>query len=35
VDLYEHMGKDLFRAHGIQTPRGIVAFTPADAASAT
>jgi succinyl-CoA synthetase beta subunit len=35
VDLYEHMGKDLFRAHGIQTPRGIVAFTPGEAASAT
>jgi succinyl-CoA synthetase beta subunit len=35
VDLYEHMGKDLFRAHGIETPRGIVAFSPADAASAT
>ena len=22
MDLYEHMGKDLFRAHGIATPRG-------------
>ncbi len=31
MDLYEHMGKDLFRAHGIPTPRGIVAET-ADAA---
>jgi succinyl-CoA synthetase beta subunit len=35
VDLYEHMGKDLFRAHGIETPRGIVASTPDDAAEAT
>jgi len=35
VDLYEHMGKDLFRAHGMETPRGIVAFSPDDAASAT
>ena len=32
MDLYEHMGKDLFRAHGMQTPRGIVAFSSADAA---
>jgi succinyl-CoA synthetase beta subunit len=35
VDLYEYMGKDLFRAHGIRTPRGIVAFTPEDTAGAT
>ena len=35
MDLYEHMGKDLFRAHDIETPRGIVAFSPSDAASAT
>jgi succinyl-CoA synthetase beta subunit len=35
VDLYEHMGKDLFRAQGMQTPRGIVAFGAQDAASAT
>jgi len=35
VDLYEHMGKDLFRAHGIPTPRGIVAETPEEAAGAT
>jgi succinyl-CoA synthetase beta subunit len=35
VDLYEHMGKDLFRAQGIETPRGIVAFSAAEAASAT
>ena len=35
MDLYEHMGKDLFRAHGMETPRGIVAFSPDDAASAT
>jgi succinyl-CoA synthetase beta subunit len=35
VDLYEHQGKDLFRAHGISTPRGIVATTPEEAAAAT
>jgi succinyl-CoA synthetase beta subunit len=35
LDLYEHMGKDLFRAHGIPTPRGIVAETPDEAAAAT
>jgi succinyl-CoA synthetase beta subunit len=35
MDLYEHMGKDLFRAHGIPTPRGIVASTPDEAAAAT
>jgi succinyl-CoA synthetase beta subunit len=35
MDLYEHMGKDLFRAHGIPTPTGIVAFTPEEAAGAT
>jgi succinyl-CoA synthetase beta subunit len=35
VDLYEHMGKDLFRAHAIPTPRGIVAETPEEAAAAT
>ncbi len=35
MDLYEHMGKDLFRAHQIPTPRGIVAETPEDAAVAT
>src|SRR5438093_5550618 len=25
MDLYEHQGKELFREHGIATPRGIVA----------
>ena len=35
MDLYEHMGKDLFRAAGIRTPRGIVAETPEQAAEAT
>jgi succinyl-CoA synthetase beta subunit len=35
VDLYEHMGKDLFRAQGMQTPRGVVAFSGEDAALAT
>ena len=34
MDLYEHMGKDLFRAHQIPTPRGIVAETPEEAAAA-
>ena len=34
MDLYEHMGKDLFRAHGIPTPRGIVAGSAAEAAAA-
>ena len=31
MDLYEHQGKDLFRAHGIATPRGIVATTADEA----
>ena len=35
MDLYEHQGKDLFRAVGIPTPRGIVATTPDEAATAT
>jgi succinyl-CoA synthetase beta subunit len=35
VDLYEHMGKDLFRAQGMQTPRGVVAFSGEAAAAAT
>jgi succinyl-CoA synthetase beta subunit len=35
VDLYEHMGKDLFRAQGMQTPRGVVAFSGEEAAVAT
>jgi len=35
VDLYEHQGKDVFRAHGIATPRGIVATTGEEAADAT
>lgn len=35
MDLYEHMGKDLFRAQGMQTPRGVVAFSGEDAAVAT
>ncbi|HEX6844708.1 MAG TPA: ADP-forming succinate--CoA ligase subunit beta [Actinomycetota bacterium] len=35
MDLYEHMGKDLFRAHGIATPRGIVAETREAAEEAT
>jgi succinyl-CoA synthetase beta subunit len=34
MDLYEHMGKDLFRAHDIPTPRGVVARSPDDAAEA-
>jgi len=35
VDLYEHMGKDLFRAHAIPTPRGVVADSADAAATAT
>ena len=35
MDLYEHQGKDVFRAHGIPTPHGIVATTPEEAAEAT
>ena len=35
MDLYEHQGKDVFRAQGIPTPRGIVAATPEQAADAT
>jgi succinyl-CoA synthetase beta subunit len=35
MDLYEHMGKDLFRAQGISTPRGFVAGSPEEAAEAT
>ena len=35
MDLYEYMGKDLFRAHAIATPRGIVATSAEEAAAAT
>ncbi|MEA2581175.1 MAG: succinyl-CoA synthetase beta subunit [Actinomycetota bacterium] len=35
MDLYEHMGKDLFRAHGIPVPRGMIAETAERAAEAT
>jgi len=35
MDLYEHMGKDLFRAHEIPTPRGVIADSAAQAAAAT
>ncbi len=35
MDLYEHQGKELFRAHGIVTPRGIVVETAEHAADAT
>jgi succinyl-CoA synthetase beta subunit len=34
MDLYEHMGKDLFRAQGIPTPAGRVCRTPQEAAEA-
>jgi succinyl-CoA synthetase beta subunit len=34
MDLYEHQGKDLFRAHGIPTPRGIVARSADEARAA-
>jgi succinyl-CoA synthetase beta subunit len=35
MDLYEHMGKDLFRAYDIPTPLGRVCRSPGDAAEAT
>ncbi|MEO8293224.1 MAG: ADP-forming succinate--CoA ligase subunit beta [Actinomycetota bacterium] len=35
MDLYEHQGKDLFRASGIPTPRGIVCHSGEAAAEAT
>jgi succinyl-CoA synthetase beta subunit len=34
MDLYEHQGKDLFAAHGIPLPRGIVAESPEEARKA-
>src|SRR5919204_5919942 len=34
MDLYEHQGKELFRAHGIPVPRGIVAASPEEARAA-
>src|SRR3954453_18569879 len=34
MDLYEHRGKDIFRAHGIPTPEGVVAATPEEARAA-
>src|SRR6478672_1292028 len=34
MDLYEHQGKDIFRAHGIATPEGVVATTPEEARAA-
>jgi succinyl-CoA synthetase beta subunit len=34
MDLYEHMGKDLFRAQGIPTPSGRVCRTPQEASEA-
>jgi succinyl-CoA synthetase beta subunit len=34
MDLYEHMGKDLFRAQGIPTPAGRVCGTPQEASDA-
>jgi succinyl-CoA synthetase beta subunit len=35
MDLYEHQGKELFRAYGIPTPLGRVATSPGEAAEAT
>src|ERR687897_1914072 len=35
MDLYEHQGKELFARYDIPVPRGIVATTAEDAASAT
>ncbi|HEX6130134.1 MAG TPA: ATP-grasp domain-containing protein, partial [Actinomycetota bacterium] len=34
MDLYEHMGKELFRAQGMPTPLGVVARSPGEAADA-
>ena len=34
MDLYEHMGKELFRVYGIPTPLGRIARTPGEAAEA-
>ncbi|MFL5798904.1 MAG: ADP-forming succinate--CoA ligase subunit beta [Actinomycetota bacterium] len=34
MDLYEHQGKDIFRAHGIATPEGEVAENPEEARAA-
>jgi succinyl-CoA synthetase beta subunit len=34
MDLYEHQGKDIFRAHGITVPQGVVATTPEEARAA-
>ncbi|MFN2545654.1 MAG: ADP-forming succinate--CoA ligase subunit beta [Actinomycetota bacterium] len=34
MDLYEHQGKELFRQHGIPTPRGIVARSAEEARTA-
>jgi succinyl-CoA synthetase beta subunit len=34
MDLYEHQGKELFAAHGIPIPRGIVVSSPAEARAA-
>ena len=35
MDLYEYQGKELFRAQGIATPKGIVARSGDEAAAAT
>jgi succinyl-CoA synthetase beta subunit len=35
MDLYEHMGKELFARSGVPVPRGTVARTPTEAAHAT
>jgi succinyl-CoA synthetase beta subunit len=35
MDLYEHMGKELFARSGVPVPRGTVARTPTEAAQAT
>lgn len=35
MDLYEHQGKQLFRAQGIPTPRGLVATSGPEASAAT
>jgi len=34
VDLYEYQARDLFEAHGVPVPPGVVASTPAEAEAA-
>ncbi|MFC2802041.1 MAG: ATP-grasp domain-containing protein, partial [Peptidiphaga sp.] len=34
MDLYEYQARDLFEAHGVPVPPGVVASTPAEAEAA-